>query len=148
MINQFVSHDDIAAKLPEFTKRFDEFFDKYKTLHSELKITESCNSLLLECVYQLEHNAVSNLQYHWIETLEINPVPLAIQDLLEKTVSRCFGEDSVPGFLPNRNKCVPWWYTWVTDWTKKIEWLLNLSVENINRMYSTIERIYKIKSRS
>ena len=86
LINQLVSHDDIAAKLPELTKRFDEFSDKYKTLHFELKITQSCNSLLLECVYQLEHNAVSNLQYHWVETLEISPVPLAIQDVLEETV--------------------------------------------------------------
>ena len=51
-----------------------------KALHSELKITQNCNSLLLELVYQLEHNAVSNSQYHRRETLEINPVPSAIQD--------------------------------------------------------------------
>ena len=73
--------------MSELTKRFDEFSDKYEALHSELKITQNCNSLLLEHVYQLERNAVSNSQYHRIKTLEINPVPSAIQDnVLEKTV--------------------------------------------------------------
>ena len=89
LIEQLVSHDDIAAKLSELTKRFDEFSDKYEALHSELKITQNCNSLLLEHVYHLERNAVSNSQYHRIKKLEINPVPSAIQDnVLEKTVCR------------------------------------------------------------
>ena len=75
LIEQLISHDDIAAKLSELTKRFDEFSDKYEALHSEFKITQNCNSLFLERVYQLERNAVSNSQYHRRETLEINPVP-------------------------------------------------------------------------
>ena len=87
LIEQLVSHDDIAAKLSELTKRFDEFSDKYEALHSELKITQNCNSLLLERVYQLERNAVSNSQYHKRETLGVNPVPSTIQDtVLEETV--------------------------------------------------------------
>ena len=60
LIKQLVSYVDIAAKLSELTKKFDEISDKYKTLHSELKITQNCDSLLLEHVYQLERNAVSN----------------------------------------------------------------------------------------
>ena len=60
MIEQLVSHDKIATKLSELNKRFDEFSDKYEALHSELKITQNCNSLLLERVYQLERNAVRN----------------------------------------------------------------------------------------
>ena len=80
LIELLVSHDDIAAKLSELTKRFDDFSNKHETLHSELKITQNCNSLLLERFYQLEHNAVSNSQYRRRETLEINPVPLGIQD--------------------------------------------------------------------
>ena len=73
--------------MPELIKRFDEFSDKYKALHSELKIAQNCNSLLLESVYQLKRNAVSNSQYHRIETLEINPVPSSIQNnVLEETV--------------------------------------------------------------
>ena len=87
LLEQLFSHDDIAAKLSEFTKRFSEFSDKYETLHSELKITQNCNSFLLERVYKLERNAVSNSQYHRRETWEIHPVPLAIQDnVLEETV--------------------------------------------------------------
>ena len=78
LIEQLVSHDDIAATLSELTKRFDEFSDKYEVLHSELKITQNCNSLLLEGVCQLERNTVSNLQYHRRQTLEINVVPSAI----------------------------------------------------------------------
>ena len=68
------------AKLSELTKRFNQFSDNYEALHSELKITQNCNSVLLEHVYQLERNALSNLQYHRRETLEINPVPSAIQN--------------------------------------------------------------------
>ena len=49
LIEQLCSHDDIAGKLPELTKRFDEFSGKYETLHSELKITQNCN--FLEHVY-------------------------------------------------------------------------------------------------
>ena len=87
LIKHFVSHDDIAAKLSELTKRFDEFSDKYEALHSEFKITQNCNSLLLEHVYQLERNVVSNSQYHRRETLKISPVPSAIQDnVLEEAV--------------------------------------------------------------
>ena len=87
LIEQLVSHDDIVAKFSKLTKRFDKFSDKYETFHSELKITQNCNSLLLERVYQLERNGVSNLQYHRRGTLEINLVPLTIQDsVLEKTV--------------------------------------------------------------
>ena len=86
LIEQLVSLDETTAKLLEVTKRFEEFPDKYKTLHSQLKMTQNCNSFLLEHVYQLEHNAVSNSQDHKRETLEINSVPLAIQDVLEETV--------------------------------------------------------------
>ena len=64
------------------------FSDKYEALHSELKITQNCNSLLLEHVYQLERNSVSNSQYHRRE-IEINPVPSSIRDnVLKETVCR------------------------------------------------------------
>ena len=77
----------MTAKLSELTKRFDEYSDKYESLHSELKITQNCNSLLPERVCRLERNAVSNSQYHRRETLEINPAPSAIQDnVLEEKV--------------------------------------------------------------
>ena len=81
-----LSHDKIAAKLSGLTKRFDGFTDEYETLNSELKIAQNCNSLLLKHVYQLECNAV-NSEYHRRETLEINHLPLTIQDnVLEKKV--------------------------------------------------------------
>ena len=64
LIEQLVSHNDIAATLYELSKILDEFSNKYKTLHSELKITQNYSSLFLECVYQLECNAISNLHYH------------------------------------------------------------------------------------
>ena len=68
LIEQLVSHDDIAAKLSELTKRFNEF-SKYEALHSELKIIQNCSTF-------------SNSR-------------------------QCFGGDSMSGFVPNRNKCVP-----------------------------------------
>ena len=91
LIEQPLNHDDIAAKLSELTKRIDGFSDKHETVHSELKTTQNCNCLLMERVYQLEHNTVTNSQYHRRETLEINPVPLTIQDnVLEETLRHAF----------------------------------------------------------
>ena len=78
LIEQLVHHDDIAAKLSELTKRFDEFSDKCETFRSPFTL-QNCNSLL-EHVYQLECNAISNFQYHRRETLDINPVPVTIKD--------------------------------------------------------------------
>ena len=45
LIAQLVSHDDIVVKLSELTKGFDEFSENYEAFHSELKITQNCNSL-------------------------------------------------------------------------------------------------------
>ena len=64
LIEQLVSHNEVAAKLSELSKILDEFSDKYETLHSELKITQNYSSFFLERVYHLECNAVSNSQYH------------------------------------------------------------------------------------
>ena len=64
LIEQLVSHNEVAAKLSELSKIFDEFSDKYETLHSELTITQNYSSFFLERVYQLDCNAVSNSQYH------------------------------------------------------------------------------------
>ena len=88
LIQQLLNHDDIAAKLPELTKKgFGEFSEKYETFHSELNFTQNCNSLLPNHFYRLKRNAVSNSQCHKRETLEINPVPLNIQDnVWEETV--------------------------------------------------------------
>ena len=89
MIKQLVSHDGISAKLSELTKRFDEFSDKHETLHSELKITQMCNYVFLERVYQLERNGVSNSRITKGETLEINLVTFKIMFWRRQCVMFC-----------------------------------------------------------
>ena len=71
-----------------YTSRFDDFLRRYEVLSSELTISKNCNRLLGERIVQLERNAVNNAQYHRRESLEINPVPASIGDVLESSVCR------------------------------------------------------------
>ena len=57
---------------------FKDFIKKYDKLNSELLISKNCNSLLLKCVTNLEHNALNNAQYVHRETIEIKPIPQSI----------------------------------------------------------------------
>ena len=55
-------------------------------MQSELVISKNWNSLLVNCIINLERNALSNAQDTRREILEINPVPYLINnaDLEEK----------------------------------------------------------------
>ena len=42
--------------------------------------TRNCNRLLTERVVQLVRKAITNAQYHWQESVEVNPIPPSISD--------------------------------------------------------------------
>ena len=68
---------------------FDTFAAKHEELKSDLLLTRNCNILLHQRIIQLERNAVNNSQYHWRESLELNPVHCDIGDnVLEEKVCR------------------------------------------------------------
>ena len=48
---------------------------RFEVVSSDLAIARNCNRLLTERADQLERNAVTNAQYHWQESAEVNPVP-------------------------------------------------------------------------
>ena len=72
--------NDINAKIAGLSENFNEFTSKYDKVYSELQHCKSFNSHLLNRIIQLEHNAVTNSQYSRRETIEVNPVPVEIQD--------------------------------------------------------------------
>ena len=80
--------NDINAKLTDLSDRFNEFTSKYDIVYSELQQCKSYNSHLLTRIIQLEHNAVTNSQYSRQETIELNPVPAEIHDVLEDGICK------------------------------------------------------------
>ena len=88
LIDELIIVEDISSKLSDLTSRFDDFLRQYEVLSSELTISKNCNCLLGERLVQLERNAVNNAQYHRRESLEINPVPASVGDVLESSVCR------------------------------------------------------------
>ena len=88
-IGKLISVEDISSKLSDLTSRFDDFLRWYEILSSELTVSKNYNCLLSKRIVQLERNAVSNVQYHCCESLEINPVPASIDDdVLESSICR------------------------------------------------------------
>ena len=75
-----------SSKLSDLTSRFNDFLRWYEILNSELTVSKNCNPLLAEGIVQLERNAISNAQYLCSESLEINPVPVSISDVLENSI--------------------------------------------------------------
>ena len=74
------------AGLPE---KFNESTSKYDdNVYSELQQCKSFNSHLFNRIIQLERNTVTNSQYSRRETIEVNPVPAEIQDVLEESVCK------------------------------------------------------------
>ena len=137
LIEQCVSHDDIANKLSGLTKKFDKFCDKYESLRSELKSTQNCKSLFLEHSYQLERNAGSNSQYHRRKTLEINPLPLIIQDtVLEEIVCHTL---SLTGMYVTPDQLHS------SHWLNKKDPVIVKFKCRKHRISSTIVKIYRVK---
>ena len=88
LIDELISVEDISLKLSDLTSRFDDLLRQYEILSSELTVSKNCDRLLGERIVLLERNAVNNVQYHCLESLEINPVPALIDDVLESSVCR------------------------------------------------------------
>ena len=86
LIDELISVKDISSKLSDLTSRFNDFLRWYEILNSELTVSKNCNPLLAERIVQLERNAISNAQYLCSESLEINPVPVSISDVLENSI--------------------------------------------------------------
>ena len=59
-------------------------------LHQKVvTIIRNCNRLLTERIVQLERNAVTNAQYHWRESVEVNPIlPSISNEELELNISK------------------------------------------------------------
>ena len=80
LIEELITVDDITSRISDLTNQFDDFLRRFEVVFSDLAITKNCNRLLTKGVVQLERNAVTNAQYHWQESVEVNPVPPSISD--------------------------------------------------------------------
>ena len=80
LIEELITVEDITSKLSDLSNLFDDFLRRFEVVSSDLAIIRNCNRLLNERVIQLKRNAVTNAQYHWRESVEVNPVPPLIND--------------------------------------------------------------------
>ena len=80
LIEELITVDDITSKISDLTNRFDDFLRTFEVISSDLAITRNCNRLLTERFVQLERNAVTNVQYHRRELVEVTPVHPSISD--------------------------------------------------------------------
>ena len=80
LIEELITVEDITSKLSDLSNLFDDFLRRFEVVSSDLAIIRNCNRLLNERVIQLKRNAVTNAQYHWRESGEVNPVPPLIND--------------------------------------------------------------------
>lgn len=72
LVEELLKLSDMSSKLSKLTEKFNNFVSKHKS--------RNCNSHLLQRIFQLEKNAVTNYYYHRRETLEMNPVPESLGD--------------------------------------------------------------------
>ena len=77
LIEELITVDDITSKISDLTNRFNDFL---RRLSSDLAMLKYCNRLLTERIVQLERNAVTNVQYHWQESVGANAVLSSISD--------------------------------------------------------------------
>ena len=73
-IEELLQLSDIGNQIKALNERFYTFAAKHEKLKYELLITKNCITLH-QRITQLEQSAASNAQYHWRESVEVNPVP-------------------------------------------------------------------------
>ena len=56
LVEELIKCSNIADQIKTPTERFNEFVGKYEKLQSELIISKNCNSLLVNCIINLERN--------------------------------------------------------------------------------------------
>ena len=80
LIEELITGDDITLKISDLKNWFNDFLRRFEVISSELAIARNCNRLLTKRVVQLERNTLTNAQYHWWESVEVNPVPPSINN--------------------------------------------------------------------
>ena len=80
LIKELITVNDILSKIADLTNQFNGFLREYEAFSSDLAINRNCKRLQTERVLQSERNAVTNVQYHWRDSVEVNPVPPSISD--------------------------------------------------------------------
>ena len=95
LIDELMSIEGISSKLVNLMTWFDDFTRRFEMLSSELAVSKNCNRLLSEWIVQIERNTVNNAQYHWCESIEINPVPASISnEELEDNICKALSDRS------------------------------------------------------
>ena len=124
LLEELIIVDDITLKISDLTNWFDDFLRRFEVVSSDLAITRNCNRLLTKRVVQLEGNAVTDVQYHRQESIEVS---LSLHQLVMRSSNWTFAKQ---GMRLNQTTC-----KLAIVWRRKNRLLWNLNAGNLNRMY-------------
>ena len=123
LLEELIIVDDITLKISDLTNWFDDFLRRFEVVSSDLAITRNCNRLLTKRVVQLERNAVTDVQYHRQESIEVS---LSLHQLVMRSSNWTFAKQD----RLNQTTC-----KLAIVWRRKNRLLWNLNAGNLNRMY-------------
>ena len=97
LIDELLTVNSIHEDLANLTSRFDEFFEKYARVESELAVSKNCMKLLSRQIETLQRKALDSSQYLRREIIEINPVSEDVQDMhLEESICQALSLTGTP----------------------------------------------------
>ena len=124
LLEELIIVDDITLKISDLTNWFNDFLRRFEVVSSDLAITRNCNRLLTKRVVQLERNAVTDVQYHRQESIEVS---LSLHQLVMRSSNWTFAKQDM---RLNQTTC-----KLAIVWRRKNRLLWNLNAGNLNRMY-------------
>ena len=97
LIDELLTINSIHEDLANLTSRFDEFFEKYEQVESEIEVSKNCTKFFSKQIETLQRNALYSLQYLRRKMIEKNPVPEDIQDMqLEESICQALSLTGTP----------------------------------------------------
>ena len=87
LVEELVAASDVSSQISSLDNKLSNLLTKFDQVSSELIIVKNVNSHLIERIISLERHQLNTSQYQRREMIEINPVPLDIDNnVLEDSV--------------------------------------------------------------
>ena len=101
LVEELIAATDVATQISSLDTKLTNLLSKFDQVSSELIIVKNVNSHLMDRIISLERHQLNTSQYQRREMIEINPVPLDIDNnVLEDSVCQAL---SLTGVTVNPN---------------------------------------------
>ena len=87
LVEELLAASDVASQISSLDKKLNDLLTKFDQVSSELIVVKNVNKHLMDRITSLERQQLNTSQYQRREMIEINPVPLGIDNnVLEDSV--------------------------------------------------------------